>query len=147
MIEKYPTGVIHGQRGESGKESGEKERGKKKGESEGTDGRQDHRHVVKPVVLFPPRGPLCLSALDFRLSHFPLSLRISSPPLSPFQPPRLSRPPFLFVFRGDRGPETDVRAVKNGRRCASGTGTTPLILLAVPWPKSYPTPSSQASST
>lgn len=28
--------------------------------------------------------------------------------------------PFLFVFRGDRGPETDVRAVKNDRRRASG---------------------------
>lgn len=28
--------------------------------------------------------------------------------------------PFLFVSRGDRGPETDVRAVKNDRRRASG---------------------------
>lgn len=28
--------------------------------------------------------------------------------------------PFLFVFRGDRRPETDVRAVKNDRRRASG---------------------------
>jgi len=70
---------------------------------------------------------LCLPALDFRLSPF----SSFAPYLWPF--PRLvspfpssSRsPPFLFVFRGDRATETDVRAVKNGRRRASGTSQLP----------------------
>lgn len=92
MIEKYPTRVTREnsvRNGEGGKtRSNEKKEGekKKKREREETDGRQDHHHVVKLVVLFPPRGPLCLSALDFRLSHFPLSLRISTAPLSPLAP-------------------------------------------------------------
>lgn len=132
MIEEYSTHVTRGRCSENGKGSGGKKRRGKR-ETQWTKGTT----VVSSSrsVLFPPRDPLCLSALDFRLSHFPLSLRISRTTL-PLSYPRLrpESPPFLFVFRGDRGPETDVRAVKNGRRCASGTGT----FSYPPFPPRYP---------
>jgi len=65
------------------------------------------------------------------ISVFPIFLFRSVSPIPPLVISSLAlvfapSPPFLFVFRGDRGPETDVRTVKNGRRCASGTGTFPL---------------------
>lgn len=93
-----------------------------------SDGRQHYGRVSssRSSSFFPPRGPPSVSR--HLISVFPIFLFRSVSPRFPPRSPSLPRlphpsPPFLFVFRGDRGPETDVRAVKNGRRCASGTGT------------------------
>lgn len=136
MIEVYPT------RCNTNVAARVETKGEKEGKRENCDGRQDDRscrHAA--IVLFPPGGSLCLSALDFRLS--PFSSFVPYLPSHPLPRPRSSSrsPPFLFVFRGDRGPETDVRAVKNGRRRASGTATftparRPLLRIPLPMPPS-----------
>lgn len=63
------------------------------------------------------------------ISVFPIFLFRSVSSLRPSVLVFTPSPPFLFVFRGDREPETDVRTVKNGRRCASGTGMFPSLSL------------------
>lgn len=100
MIEEYSTCVTRGR--EWKRERRKKRRKKRKKENPMVD--RDHRRVVKPVVLFPPRGPLCLSPLDFRLSHFPLSLRISPDPLPapPPSSPRVRHFCLYFVVIVDR---------------------------------------------
>lgn len=98
--------------------------------------------VAKPVGSFSASRPPSVSR--HLISVFPIFLFRSVSLGPPARPTSVftSSPPFLFVFRGDRGPETDVRAVKNGRRCASGTGTfssppLPLSLHAVPCSEFY----------
>lgn len=109
---------------------------------------RDHRRVVKPVVLFPPRGPLCLSALDFRLSHFPLSLRISRTPCS--SPSRLhSRDRHFCLYfvvivgRKRMSAPWKMAAVALPVRERSPTPVIPLLRSSLPWILLL-TPSSQA---
>lgn len=76
-------------------------------------------------------------SLSTRFPSFPIFLfRSVSPVPRPVLPPSSRSPPFLFVFRGDRAPETDVRAVKNGHRRASATATSPFA--CPPFPPPHP---------
>jgi len=122
MIEEYSTRVTRTQQRKWKRERRKKEgeNKKEKGKSNGRQGPPSCRQAGHPFSASRPS-----LSLWHLISVFPIFLFRS---VSPGPPARLvlvftPSSPFLFVFRGDRGPETDVRAVKNGRRCASGTGT------------------------
>lgn len=138
MIEEYSTRVIRGRSSENEKGSSGKKRGWEKRKKGNPMDDRDHRRVVKPVVLFPPRGPLCLSALDFRLSHFPLSLRISRTPC-PSHPrlhPRVRHFCLYFVVivgRKRTSAPWKMAAVALPVRERSPTPVIPLPRSSLPW--------------
>lgn len=142
MIEEYSTRVTHADAAaRMGKKSdGKKEEKREKGKPNGRQGPPSRRQAGRS--FFRLAAP---SVSRHLISVFPIFLFRSVSPGPPARPTLVftPSPPFLFVFRGDRGPETDVRAVKNGCRCASGTGTfspppsSPLSLLVVPCPEFY----------
>lgn len=128
------------EKGAAGKERGKKGR-REKGKPNGRQGPPSCRQAGRS--FFRLTAP---SVSRHLISVFPIFLFRFVSPGSPARPTLVfaRSPPFLFVFRGDRGPEADVRAVKNGRRCASGTGTlsyppssTALSLRAVSCPEFY----------
>lgn len=120
MIEKYPTRVTRKRNNERMEEEMAKKREKEN--LQWTTEPPSCRQAGRPFSASRP--PLSHGTWfpSFPFSSFaPYLPSLRPPPFVFFIP----SPPFLFVFRGRRGPETDVRTVKNGRRCTSGTGTSP----------------------